>query len=124
QKQQLRAEVGKPLQDAQAQLQAKNYKGALAKISEAERVGKLTPYEVYIVNRLRGAAAAGAGDTATAIKAFEASLASGQMPEDEKLSILETIAKVAYSGKNFPKAIEYIGKYQAAGGNKADVLGL
>lgn len=123
-KESLRPEVGKPLQEAQASLQAKNFKEALAKIDAAEGVGKLTPYESYIVNRMRGAAAAGAGDLSTATKAFEAALASGQVPKEEQVMLLETVVKASYGAKNYPKTVEYIQKYKAAGGNKPDVLGL
>lgn len=124
QKQQLRPEVGKPLQEAQAALQSKDAKTALAKIDEAESVGKLTPYETYIVNRMRGAAAATGGDMNTATKAFEAALASGQTPKEEQLTLIETVVKASYAAKNYPKTVEFIQKYKAAGGTKQDVLGL
>ncbi len=123
-KQTLRPEVGKPLQEAQTLIQNKNYKDALAKIGAAEAVGKLSPYETYVVSRMRGVAAIGAGDANTGISAFEAALNSGQTPDAEKLSSIETLAKLSYSAKNFPKAIEYIGKYKAAGGTNAQVTGL
>lgn len=120
----LRPEVGKPLQAAQAALKAKQYREALSQVDEASKVGGLTPYESYIVERMRAAAATGAGDEATAIKAYEAALASPKMPDAEKLQTYDAIAKIAYAGKNYSKAAEYIRKYQAAGGNSAQTLSL
>lgn len=120
----LRPEVGKPLQAAQTALKAKQYREALSQVDEASKVSGLTPYESYIVQRMRAAAATGAGDEKTAIKAYEAVLASPQMPAGEKLQTYDTIAKIAYAGKDYSKAADYIRKYQAAGGNSAQTLGL
>src|SRR3546814_7998206 len=92
----LRPEVGTPLQEAQAALKAKNYREALADVDAAEKVGSLTAYESYIVNRMRAAAATGAGQSSVAIKAYETALASPQMPAAEKLQTYDVIAKLAY----------------------------
>ena len=120
----LRPEVGKPLQEAQASLQAKNYSDALAKIGAAEQVGNLSPYEAYIVARMRAVAAAGAGDNVTALKAYEAVLSSGQLPDAEKVSTMDGASRLAYMTKNYGKAADYIQQYRAAGGTNAQVLSL
>ncbi|HET8882159.1 MAG TPA: hypothetical protein VFM56_08295 [Solimonas sp.] len=120
----LRPEVGEPLQNAQTALKAKNYREALADVGAAEKVGGLTPYESYIIDRMRAAAATGAGDEATAIKAYESALASPKFPAGEKLQTYDVIAKLAYAGKNYTKAADYIKKYRAAGGNSAQTLAL
>ncbi len=120
----LRPEVGEPLQAAQTALKSKNYREALSRVDAAAKVGNLTPYESYIVERMRAAAATGAGDSATAIKAYEAALASPQMPAGEKVQTYDVIAKLAYAGKNYAKAADYIGKYRAAGGNSAQTIAL
>ncbi|SEP86344.1 hypothetical protein SAMN04488038_10228 [Solimonas aquatica] len=123
---QIRPEVGKPLQEAQKLIGDKNYKEALARISAAEQTAgsKISPYETYVIGRMRGVADLGIGDTNGAMAAFEAALKSGQTPDGEKLSSLQTLAQLAYSAKNFPKAIEYIGQYKAAGGNNPQITGL
>ena len=61
----LRPEIGKPLQAAQELLKEGKYKDALGKVREADAVSDRTPYENYILDRMRGSAAAGAGDDAT-----------------------------------------------------------
>jgi len=60
----LRPEIGKPLQAAQELLKEGKYKDALGKVREADAVSDRTPYENYILDRMRGSAAAGAGDDA------------------------------------------------------------
>ncbi|NGY05466.1 hypothetical protein G7Y85_11855 [Solimonas terrae] len=120
----LRPQVGEPLQNAQTALKSKNYREALADVDAAEKVGGLTPYESYIIDRMRAAAATGAGDEATAIKAYEAAMASPKFPAGEKLQTYDVMAKLAYAGKNYTKSAELIRKYRAAGGTSAQTLGL
>src|SRR6266853_3265923 len=97
----VRPEIGKPLQAAQELLKESKYKDALAKVREADAVGDRTPYENYILDRMRGTAAAGAGDDATAVKSFEAVLSSGRLQTAEKLPILEATANASYRAKDY-----------------------
>jgi hypothetical protein len=120
----VRPEVGGPLQEAQKALQAKNYKDAKAKIDQAEAVGKLTPYESYIVARLKSSAAIGTGDYKTALSAYDVVLASPELPAAEKLPTLDAYVKIAYASKDYAKTAEAIKQYKAAGGNSAETLGL
>ena len=57
----LRPEVAKPLNAAQDSYRAHRYQDALAKIAQADAVPNKTPYESYMVEEMRGAAAAAAG---------------------------------------------------------------
>jgi tetratricopeptide (TPR) repeat protein len=120
----VRPEVGGPLQEAQKALQAKNYKDAKAKIDQAEAVGKLTPYESYIVARLKSSAAIGTGDYKTALSAYDAVLASPELPAAEKLPTLDAYVKIAYASKDYGKTATAIKQYQAAGGNSKETIGL
>lgn len=120
----LRPEVGKPLQAAQGLLRQKNFKDALAQIDAAAQVPGTTPYERYIIARMRGAAAAGAGDGTAAVAAFESALASAQMPDADRAPTLQAIAGIAYGGKNYAKAAEAVQQYRAAGGADAATLAL
>lgn len=112
----LRPEVGTPLQAAQALMREKKYREALARIHEAENVKDKTPYEVYIIDRMRGVAAAGAGDAAVAIRSFEAAIASGRMPPPEQLTIVEAVARLYYQTKDYPRAITWLSRYLKEGG--------
>lgn len=120
----LRPEVGKPLQDAQAALAAKDYKGAAAQIDAAAAVGKLSSYESYIIARLKASAALGQGDYKGALSAYDVVLASPELPAEEKVKTLDAYVKLAYTAKDYAKTAEAIKQYQAAGGNSADTLGL
>jgi len=120
----IRPEVGKPLQAAQSLLKAGKYKEALTKVREADAVGNQTPYENFIVERLRGSAAAGAGDEATAIKSFESVLASGRLQGSERIAMLEALAGSAYRAKDYPKALEWTQRYFKEGGSSAQMNSL
>ncbi|WP_020648891.1 hypothetical protein [Solimonas variicoloris] len=120
----LRAEVGKPLQEAQAALQAKDYATALAKVGEAEKVGSLNPYEQYLAERLRALAATGANDAPTALKAYAAVLASDQLPAADKPAMLEIASRLAYGAKDYAQAARLLQQYRAAGGGNDQLLGL
>src|SRR4051812_3955339 len=67
----LRPEIGKPLQAAQEMVKAGKFREALAKVREVDAVGGKSASESLMVERMRLAAASGAGDADTAAKAFE-----------------------------------------------------
>ena len=120
----LRADVGKPLQAAQDLLKAGKYKDALAKVREAEAAVNRTPNENYYIDRMRGSAAAGAGDEATATRSFEAVLASGRLQAPEKLQTLEALAGSSYRAKDYAKAVESSQRYFKEGGSGAQMRSL
>ena len=117
----LRPEIGKPLQAAQDLMKAGKYKDALVKVREAEAAGDRTPYENYFIDRMRGSAAAGAGDEGTATRSFEAVLASGRLQAAEKLQTLEALAGSAYRAKDYAKALEWAQRYFKEGGSSAQM---
>ncbi len=114
--------VGEPLQAAQELLQARQYKAALAKVAEAEKAGSISPYERYMIDRMRGSAAVGAGDTAAAIRSFEAVLDSSFLPAADRTAMLEALARLNFSARHFPATIEAVQKYKAAGGSNPTTL--
>jgi len=59
------AKVGKPLQEAQTLANAGNYKGALAKINEAEAIAGKTAEESKIISQMKDFIAIKSGDTST-----------------------------------------------------------
>ena len=121
QAQALRPEIGKPLQQAADLLKAGKAKEALAKANEADRVANKTAAEQLTINRMRGAAAQRAGDTATVIRAFEAVYASGKLSNVEQAQVAESLAYAYSQNKDWPKTQEWINKAQQAGGNSAQL---
>ena len=113
----VRPEVGKPLQDAQGLIAAKKFKDALAKVKEAEAIPNRTPYENYMIDRLRGSAAANDGQDELAVNAYESVVNSGRLPPADQLKIVQAIAVTYYNKlKNYPKAAFWATRYMKDGG--------
>ncbi len=111
----LRAEVGKPLQQASEYLKAGKAKEALGKVREAEGVAGITAAERQTIDGMKAAAAQRAGDTATAIQALE-SLA-GRASGAQLGQYAEQLAAAYAQQRNNAKAGEWLGKAVAAGNN-------
>ncbi len=112
----LRPDVGKPLQAAQELVKAQKFKEALAKIREADAVPNKNANESYMVERMRIAAASGAGDAETAAKSFDALKASGKLQAAEQLRMLESLAGAFYRAKDYAKTVTWGKRYLAEGG--------
>ncbi|MEF7612384.1 hypothetical protein V4F39_00590 [Aquincola sp. MAHUQ-54] len=115
--QQLRPEVGRPLQQAGELLKAGKAREALAKVREADAAGNKTAAEQLLIERMRGAAAQRAGDAPTAIAAFEAVFASGKLSAAEQGQIAESLAFAYSQAKNWPKTTEWAQRARQAGSN-------
>ncbi len=116
----VRPEIGKPLQAAQALIKSGRYKEALAKIREVDGVGGKSGQESYLIESMRGSAASGAGETDTAIRAFESVLASGRAGGNAP-RIIESLAGMAYRARDFSGAIKYAQRYYREGGTGGSV---
>ena len=112
----LRPEVGKPLQAAQELIKAQKYKDALAKVRDADAVVGKSANESLMVERMRIAAASGAGDVETAAKAFEVISASGKVSAADKSRMIESIAGSYYRAGNYAKALQWSQRYLNEGG--------
>ncbi len=119
---QVRPEVGRPLQQAADLLKNNRAKEALAKVREAEAVPNRTPAENLTIDRMRGAAAARAGDPQTAIKSFEAVLASGRLSGAEQGQMTEQIAYQYAQLKDWPRTREWAAKARAMPGTNGAEL--
>jgi hypothetical protein len=113
----VRPEIGKPLQAAQDLIKAQKFKDALAKIHEADAVGGKTPFETFTIDRMRAVAASGAGDNETAIKSFEAVIASGRLPASDQVKFVQAVAGLYYRLKDYPKTITWLTRYIKEGGD-------
>ncbi len=117
----VRPEVGTPLQAAQGLIKAQKFKEALVKVRDAEAAPNKTAHETYLIERMRLAAASGAGEMATAAKAYEAISSSGKVSAAEKLRMVESIAGGYYRAKDYPKAVEWAQRYVRDGGTGAQM---
>ena len=114
QAQALRPDVGKPLQAAEQMIKAGKYREALAKVHEADAVGGKTAAETTMIERMRLAAASGAGDADTAARSFES--LSGGMAAPDRLRTIESIAGSYYRAKEYSKAQQWYARYFKEGG--------
>jgi hypothetical protein len=113
----LRPEVGKPLQAAQDLVKAGKFREALAKVREADAVGGKTANETSLIERMRLAAASGAGDTDTAARSFDA--IGGSVGGPDKLRMIESIAGSYYRAKEYAKAMQWYQRYFKEGGTSS-----
>ena len=113
----LRPEVGKPLQAAEALIKSGKYREALGKVREADAVGGKSGAETTMIERMRLAAASGAGDADTAARSFDA--LSGGMNGAEKLRTIESIAGSYYRAKEYAKAQQWYARYFKEGGTSS-----
>lgn len=100
----MRAEIGKPLQQAQAQMKQGKHKDALATLRGLDKVGNKTANESYTIERVRAAAASSAGDFDTAAKSFEALLASGKLNATERSQFSEGLVGIYMRAGDLGKA--------------------
>lgn len=112
----LRPDVGRPLQAAQELIKSGKYREALAKVREADAVGGKTADEGFMIERMRIAAASGAGDVETAAKSLETLAASGKLGGAEKARMAESIAGGYYRAKDYAKAMQWSQRYFREGG--------
>jgi hypothetical protein len=111
----VRAEIGKPLQQAADLLKGGKAKEALAKVREAEAIANRTPAEQLTIDRMKAAAAQRAGDMATALLALEAVAPKVSGPELGQVA--EQLANAYAQQRNNAKANEWLQKAIAAGNN-------
>jgi tetratricopeptide (TPR) repeat protein len=104
------AKVGKPLIEGQKAFNAKDYATALAKAQEADAVENKTPYEAYQVAKLIAVIYLNQNNLPAATEAFNRAIATGGLPEEEKVSTYKTAMLLNYNAKNYPKAVEYGGQ--------------
>ena len=117
----VRPEVGRPLQAALNLLKDRKAKAALEKISEADAIKDKTPFESYMILRLRAQAESAAGDRAAAARDFEATATAAAAPVAERLQFLAIAAGQYYAAKEYAKAAEVAGSYFKAGGREPAV---
>jgi tetratricopeptide (TPR) repeat protein len=102
-------------------LEAKNYTEVQTRIAQAEAFPDKTPYEVYVLNRMKLTLATATGNEQMQQSALEAILASGKLNEADKPNFTLALAVMYYNAKNYPKAIELYKQLQASGVNTDQV---
>jgi Tfp pilus assembly protein PilF len=118
----LRDELVAPLRSAQELLAGKKYAEALSELAATDKVTGKTAVETYYIERMRAAAASGAGDTQQSTRSLEAVIASGQTPKAEQPALIEALAAGHYNLKQYAQAAQWASRYFESGGTNADML--
>lgn len=121
-KETVRESMGKLLKEAQELMAAGKHAEALVKINEAAVISEKTPYESYVIARLRGATALGAGQLDVAIKAFDEAFATNRPSQKETQDITRSVAATAYKAGNYALSASWGDRYLKAGGNDPQLL--
>ena len=117
----VRPEVGKPLQQASDLLKAGKAKDAMVKVREADALSGKTPAEQLTIDRMKASAAQRAGDTATAIQAFESMFNSGKLSGPEQAQTAEMLAFAYSQQKDWPRTSQWVQRAVAAGNTSAQL---
>jgi tetratricopeptide (TPR) repeat protein len=121
---QVRAEIGRPLQAARDLIKQQKYKEALAKLKEAEAVPNRTAHENLLIEQMRASAAMQAGDLATASKATQALLSSGKLSAADQGRFAAGLASLYYREKNYAEAAAWAQKATAVNPGDKTMRGL
>ncbi|MEP7157286.1 MAG: hypothetical protein ABI905_16005 [Betaproteobacteria bacterium] len=97
-------------------IREKKFTEALAKLKETEAIPGKTPYEIYVIDRMRGAAAAGAGDIPLAAKSYEAAIASGKLPPGDSVATVDMVARLYFTAKDYTQAAVWSTRLLKEGG--------
>jgi tetratricopeptide (TPR) repeat protein len=90
----------------------KKYDEVQARITQAEAFPAKTPYETYVVDRMKIALGSATGNDAMTMAALEAVIASGRLSAPEQSEFVLALGNAYYNAKNYPKAIELMKRYQ------------
>ncbi len=101
----------------QEMLKAKKFDEVQANIKAAEAFPALTPYEQYILNRVKLSLAANNGNKQMESEALEAVIASNRADKKDQLEFIHVLADNNYTAKNYAKAIELYKRYQTESGS-------
>ncbi len=114
----LRAEVIKPLQQAQELNKQNKNTEALARFAEVDALPAGTPLEVFTIERLRAVVYMAAGNSAAAAKAIEKALQTERGTVADRLALMENLVLIQYRAKQYADAALWAGRYLALGGQR------
>lgn len=113
-KETIRAEMFKLLDPVKVKEMMTNKKFAevQANITAAEAFPNRTPYENYIIDRMKLAMAASTGDEKMLRTALEAVIESGRLDPTEKSDFIQVLGSNYYNAKDYAKAVHWFTRYQ------------
>jgi tetratricopeptide (TPR) repeat protein len=110
----LRPELFKLLDPAKIKelMTAKKFDEVQANITAAEAMPNRTPYENYIIDRMKLALGSSTNNDKMAMAALEAVINSGRMDKKDTADFMQALANYHYNAKDYAKALEWFKRYQ------------
>ena len=102
-------------------LAAKQYPELTERINQADAMANKTPYESYVINRMRGSLGTASGNDQMMMQGSLAAIASGLLTPAEQSDFVLAMANKYYSSKDYPNAIIWFKRYQQEGGDASIV---
>lgn len=90
----------------------KKYAEVQDNISKADAFANKTPYETYVIDRMKLALGSATGNDAMAMAALESVIGSGRLAPADHANFIQALSNYYYNAKNYPKAIEWMKRYQ------------
>lgn len=90
----------------------KNFAEMQNRVTQAEAFPAKTPYETYVLDRMKIALGSATNNDAMTMAGLEAAINSGKMPAADQADFENALGNYYYNAKNYPKAIEWFKRYQ------------
>lgn len=90
----------------------KNYAELQNRITQADAFPNKTPYESYVLDRMKIALASSTGNEAMLTTSLESAINSGKLPPNDQAEFTLALGNSYYNAKNYAKAIETFKRYQ------------
>ncbi len=116
----VRPEMGKPLNEIQDLLNAKQYPQALEKINALDTaLEKKTPFELFTIHRFRAVVASSINDSALMASSFEYMISTDFLKDPEKQRLTEAMASMFFGEKKYAQSRVWAERFLAkAPGNE------
>jgi tetratricopeptide (TPR) repeat protein len=111
--------VGKPLQAAIEAYKKQQWDAALAKLNEADRAEKKTPYEQFAINEYKATVLVQKRQYGEAAPLLERNIDSGFVAAGDMVTRLDQLLLINMQLRNYPKAIAIGERWIKAGGTKS-----
>lgn len=102
-------------------MDAKNYPEVKSRIDQASAVPNLTPYETFVINRMRVMVASASGDNALAIASLPAVIDSGRLTPQEQAQFIQALGNYYYNAKDYANALVWFKRYAKETGDVAKI---
>lgn len=115
----VRPEIFKLVDPAQIKplMDAKNYDEVKSRLTQADALPNKTPYEEFVLNRMRISVGSATGDNATVTTALESVINSGKLSPTEQRDFIQALGNMYYNSKDYAKAITWFNRYQTETGD-------